>query len=287
MNREHFVKAVHFIYEKIDQPLSLEEVAKAAGVSVPSLKRLFIEATDQSPGTLIRRLRMELAFRSLQNRNQSVIEVALASGFEDHSAFSRRFKKCFGYAPTRAREKTRMVAELENVALEEPEWVEVEEICIQSVTEKGHYFECAPKAWERLRLQMKPQHLEDDFSGLFVGIGHDNPHEKNVAEEHVRFSAGVGLLQEQLPDAERLIVEGGRYARFRYKGKLANLGLAYHSIFGHWANNPDWQINHSIPAFQVFGAFPDGFKTQEVFIYVPIRYEDRHEDGSQSYFARG
>ena len=69
--------------------------------------------------------------------------------------------------------------------------------------------------------------LGDDFSGTFIGIGHDNGHE--IAEDQVRFSAGVTLVKRNL-SINNLMISGGNYARFRYLGKPNNLGLAYHYI---------------------------------------------------------
>lgn len=65
LNQKSFIAAVKFIHNNIDQPIVLENIAKAINLSVSSLKRLFLEATNQSVGTFIRRMRMERAFRSL------------------------------------------------------------------------------------------------------------------------------------------------------------------------------------------------------------------------------
>src|SRR3990167_1285815 len=90
LNNTNFIKAVRFIYEHIDQPIALADMAKSIGISVSSLKRLFMEATNQSPGAFIRRIRLEFSFRSLQSRKDSILEVALISGFENQSAFARQ-----------------------------------------------------------------------------------------------------------------------------------------------------------------------------------------------------
>src|SRR5207302_104311 len=132
----------------IDKPIELEDIALGVGLSLASLKRLFEEATHQSPGAFIRKLRMEIAFRSLKSRDESILEIALASGFEDQSAFARRFKQTFGYSPSQARKKLNIVNELECISLEEPDIIEITHLKIQSITEVGLYFECAPRAWK-------------------------------------------------------------------------------------------------------------------------------------------
>ena len=167
INKHKFGQSVRFIYENIDKPIKLEEIASNIGMSLSSLKRLFEETVNLTPGTFIRRLRMELAFRSLKSRNDSILEVALASGFDDQSAFARRFKETFGYSPKKAREKFNIVNELECISLEEPDIVELKTLQLQSVTKVGLYFEAAPKAWEALKNQLNAFELSDDFSGLF------------------------------------------------------------------------------------------------------------------------
>ena len=97
INDNNFAKAVRFIYENIDKPIILEDIAKAVGLSLTSLKRLFEEASNQSPGAFIRKLRMEIAFRTLKSREDSILEIALQSGFDNQAAFARCFKQAFGF----------------------------------------------------------------------------------------------------------------------------------------------------------------------------------------------
>lgn len=272
LNHNNFVKAVKFVHENIDQAITLEDIAKATSISVSSLKRLFLEATNVSVGAFIRHLRMERAFRSLKNKQISVLEVALSSGFEDHSAFARAFKENFGYSPTCAREKINIVDELDCVSLEEPEIVEIDEIKVQSVTKQGTYFEAAPLAWQSLKTYLTSAELDDDFTGTFIGIGHDNPHDGDVKEDQVRFSAGISLCSRELNIQHRVIAKG-MYAKFNYTGKPNNLGLAYHYIYGPWSTQSQLTINAHIPAFMVFDGFPEGLKEQNIAIYVPLQGE--------------
>lgn len=269
LNNNSFVKAVKFIYHNLDRPLTLEDVAKATHLSLSSLKRLFLEATGISAGSFIRRLRMERAFRSLKNQDTTVLEIALQSGFEDHSAFARSFKDNFGYPPTTARKKFNIIDELEFVSLEEPEIIELDDVKIQIVTKQGLYFEAAPLAWQSLKDHLSATELDDDFMGTFIGIGHDNPHEGEVAEHKVRFSAGVAFSPHDLK-IEDYTISGGTYARFKYTGKIHNLGLAYHYIYGKWSTQYGLNINHTIPAFIAFSGFPeDEFNDVTLALYVP------------------
>ncbi len=268
-NSNNFINAIKFIYQNIDEPITLELIAKNIGVSVSTLKRLFLDATGSSAGSFIRRLRMERAFRSLQNKEESVLEIALSSGFEDHSAFTRSFRENFGYSPSLARNKMNIVNELESASLEEPEIIEIDEFTIQAVTKQGLYFEAAPLAWQALKEHLDEVVLGDDFTGTFIAIGHDNPHDGEVAENQVRFSAGIVHLERDL-GCNEIIVAKGAYAKFNYTGKLNNMGLAYHYIYGAWLNKSAIKIDDKNPAFMVMDKFPDNFQEQNVSIYVPL-----------------
>lgn len=212
---------------------------------------------------------MEHAFRSLKNKEISALEVALSCGFENHSAFSRAFKENFGFPPTHARKTISIVDELECITLQEPEFIEINEIKLQAVTKQGSYFEAAPLAWQSLKNHLIETELSDDFTGTFIGIGHDNPHHENISENHVRFSAGVALDSRSL-SIPHIVISQGIYAKFSYTGKPNNLGAAYHYIYGFWCTQSSIKINDQIPAFMVFDTFPDGFKEQSIAIYVPL-----------------
>lgn len=274
INNKNFGKAVRFIYDNIDQNINLQDVADSVGISLSSLKRMFLEIADQSPGAFIRRFRMEFAFRSLNSKKDSILAIALGAGFEDQSAFTRCFKEMFGYSPREARKKLNIVNELDSVTLDEPEIVELDQLNIQVITQQGLYFESAPKAWALLKEKLLPEELEDDFSGIYIGISRDNPHHGAISENQVRFSAGVTHIQRDL-GIEHMIIPAGKYAKFHYAGKLANLGLAYHYIFGKWSEHSFYKIDLEKLAFRMSDEFPNGLKEQKLAIYVPLITADK------------
>lgn len=161
-----------------------------------------------------------------------------------------------------------MKSKLESVTLKEPAIVALDTFTIQGVTEQGTYFEAAPNAWESLKTHLSDEELNDDFLGVFVGIGHDNPHDGEVREDSVRFSAGVTGARHL--NINEIIIQEGMYAQFDYVGQLNNLGLAYHYIYGAWNNKSQTKIDHSKVAFMVFDTFPQEFGEYGVVIYVPL-----------------
>lgn len=89
-----------YIRDHIDEPLNREVLAAVAGFSVPHLHRIFTAATGESVARYIRHVRMERAGRKLRMGAVDITEVALAAGYDTHSAFSKAFKQQFGLSPS-------------------------------------------------------------------------------------------------------------------------------------------------------------------------------------------
>jgi AraC-like DNA-binding protein len=259
------------MYANLDAPLPIAQLADQLGASESVLKRAFAESMDASPAAVYRRLRLELAFRTLRSREQSVLETALATGFENHAAFSRSFRRAFGFSPSYARKVVSVQRELVAIELEEPDIVELDALPLQVASATGSYFTCAPLAWASLRdalARLPPEHTEH---AVFVGRGLDDPHaEDGPSASAVRFAAGVTGIAEDLGLAHERTLAGA-YARFRYQGLIANIGLAYHHIYGAWREQAAEAgiMLSSQPALIMFEELPHA-GSQRVLIAVPL-----------------
>jgi AraC family transcriptional regulator len=91
-----------YIHSHGSGTLSLETVARAAGVSLFHFHRGFTQAFEQTPHAYLTGLRLERAYRMLGS-GSSVIETSLDVGFSSPSTFSRLFRSRFGQAPSAIR----------------------------------------------------------------------------------------------------------------------------------------------------------------------------------------
>jgi transcriptional regulator GlxA family with amidase domain len=90
--------------------LSIDSIATMTGVSRRQLERLFEADMGASPSAIYMRIRMSTAFNMVIRTNKPLIEVALETGFESLSHFTRRFRAAFGDTPSQVRRDSRRQA---------------------------------------------------------------------------------------------------------------------------------------------------------------------------------
>jgi AraC family transcriptional regulator len=86
------------------RPLSLAEIAGAAGVHRVHLSREFRRYFSTTVGEFLRRRRIEHACHLVSTGNSSLAEIAMTCGFSDQSHFSATFRRQVGLTPARFRQ---------------------------------------------------------------------------------------------------------------------------------------------------------------------------------------
>jgi AraC family transcriptional regulator len=96
-------RAVAWYDEHMHEGPRLDEMAAAVGASVCHLRRLFHRVAGESPQARLAARRFERACFLLRNTAMSAEEIAVASGFDSGSSFSRAFRRRLGAPPQRWR----------------------------------------------------------------------------------------------------------------------------------------------------------------------------------------
>jgi AraC family transcriptional regulator len=95
-------RAVDYVTRNLDQPLRLEEVARAACFSSYHFHRIFRSLMGETLASFVKRVRLERSVYLLSHRNgASLTEIALACGFSSSSDFSRSFRSHYKMPPSR------------------------------------------------------------------------------------------------------------------------------------------------------------------------------------------
>lgn len=89
--------------------ISNRELARQAGMSLNSFLILFQRETGLPPQEWFRRKRLEQACKRLHFSEESIEEIAEASGFCDRYHFSKVFKKTYAIGPAEYRQQVRLL----------------------------------------------------------------------------------------------------------------------------------------------------------------------------------
>jgi len=92
-------RVTSYIEQNISEPLTLQQMAQVAGVSISTLNRSFHEALGMPPMEYVIEERFMKATSLLKNTGATITEVADRSGFADSNFFSRQFRRRFGCSP--------------------------------------------------------------------------------------------------------------------------------------------------------------------------------------------
>lgn len=97
-------RALQWMETHLDQPVSIDDLARFCGVSRRNLEYLFKKHLDQGPYHQLLRMRIHLAKRLLRHSQKNMTEIADACGFTNAREFSVRFKEKTGQPPSHYRE---------------------------------------------------------------------------------------------------------------------------------------------------------------------------------------
>jgi AraC family transcriptional regulator len=89
-----------YIERNLGEAISLEDLARVAGVSRFHFARQFRACTGESPMGYLLRTRVERAKIRLRESHARVIDIAAELGFADQSHFTRRFRRLVGMPPS-------------------------------------------------------------------------------------------------------------------------------------------------------------------------------------------
>lgn len=100
-------KAIAHVRERFAEEISMEELARLAGLSQRQLQRKFRGFFGVSPYEFILKTRLLAACHKLSETDLSLAEISNTCGFADQSAFSRHFRAQIGMTPRQYRARTK------------------------------------------------------------------------------------------------------------------------------------------------------------------------------------
>jgi AraC-like DNA-binding protein len=99
----HLLRARDLVDRRYTEPIGVEEMAAAAGLSRAHFSREFSRTFGESPKGYLMTRRLERAAALLRNTDRPVIEICLDVGLVGLGSFTTSFKRHFGKTPTEYR----------------------------------------------------------------------------------------------------------------------------------------------------------------------------------------
>jgi|SRR5215203_3396769 len=96
----HLLRAKDLADARYAEPLTVDDLAAAAGLSKAHFSREFRRTFGESPYVYLLTRRLERAAALLRNTDYSVAQVCLEVGLQGVGSFTTSFKRMFGMTPT-------------------------------------------------------------------------------------------------------------------------------------------------------------------------------------------
>ena len=98
-------RVTELVHAKIEDGLTLHEMAESAGLSTGYFSQVFHKSTGETPHQFLLRHKVERAKEMLRGSEARVLDVAVACGFKTQQHFARVFRRMCGASPTEYRQE--------------------------------------------------------------------------------------------------------------------------------------------------------------------------------------
>jgi AraC family transcriptional regulator len=270
------------IQSALDGDLSLEAVARKAGLSPFHFHRSFKESVGETLRAYVERLRLERAAFRLALYEAGILDIALDSGFQNHETFTRAFRRRFGTSPREFRESGRAkwpaARRRSRELLDDPgrgfelsalKIVRLRETHLAFIRHVGPYESVSETLWDELEAWARSRKL--DSERVLMGIGHDSP--ATTPPERLRFDAAIrapGRFATEGRIAHQ-VLPAGDFASVEHVGPYATLPLAYQALFPQLMQLKGYRVV-GLPVLEIYHTtrIKPAYELNHTGIYLPV-----------------
>jgi len=250
-HRSQIGRAQRYIRLNSSKDLSLKTIAREAGSSSFHFGRLFMAYTGETVFEFLRRVRMAMAGRLLQEDSEGAItEIAMDIGYDTPSAFNKVFKSTLKMSPTEFRNlgkevQNQLLYHLSQPVLPKeadmnmdlkPEFVIKTAFHYLYNEERGPFAEAAVPAWNELF----PKLEKLDKAQITGFLGMSGLDKSKTGDEAMIYQAGIAMKEKPATIPKGLVhkkIGEGRYAKFLLKGSYTQIWPAFRQIFKTLSEN--------------------------------------------------
>jgi LacI family transcriptional regulator len=99
VNHPGVAQSLRFMWDHCQEPIGVNDLAKAAAMSVRNFHQAFVNHLGRSPGAELHRIRIERAKKLLADSNEKMDTIAEMCGYESGNSFWVAFKRATGISP--------------------------------------------------------------------------------------------------------------------------------------------------------------------------------------------
>lgn len=105
IRQERLVQMLAFIHHNYPKKLSLEEIAGVASVGKREALRCFRSCMQKTPFEYLMEYRIEMSKKLLKDSEETVMEIAMATGFSSAAYYGKVFREACKMTPKEYRQK--------------------------------------------------------------------------------------------------------------------------------------------------------------------------------------
>ena len=273
---------IEYIEEHLLEELHMPEIAKATGNLENDLQKTFYALTGISIVEYIRRRRLSLAGYELQNREQSVLDIALKYGYTSPDSFTRAFRQMHGITPSAVKKggcllksygRITFVLTIKGVNAMNYRIVKKDEMHIVGFkkwfsTENDSQLTEIPKMWDSVTDELRQQIVDLSNNDGVVGLCADM--------YDGGFDYWIGCMSDKAcPDnLEEITIPASYWAVFEVIGSMRPLPNPmqdiWKRIYSEWLPNSGYQ-HAMIPEIEYYSSGDMLAEDYRSEIWIPIK----------------
>lgn len=102
---QYIKEALNYVNEHYMEPIRMEEIAMASGLSESHFRRVFEETMNMKPLEYVNLIRVDKACFLIEREDMSMEEISYRVGYQTQSSFNRNFRRLTGMSPYQWKKK--------------------------------------------------------------------------------------------------------------------------------------------------------------------------------------
>ncbi|MDQ0428931.1 AraC family transcriptional regulator [Planomicrobium stackebrandtii] len=280
---ESLQRAIDYMEEHMEDPVTIDQIAKQANSSVFHFQRTFSILTDCSVAEYLRRRRLTLAAQELSATDRKIIDIAYKYGYDTPEAFAKAFRRQHGVTPSEARKNlgklqafNRLVIQVNLKGVDPMKYRIVEKESFQAVGMKrefslsnGENMAGIPQMWQELNQAGTSSTIaqlnDGDIKGL-LGICAD--YQDGGTMDYWIAAESTASVPEGF---SRLEVPASKWGVFEVHGAMPDaMPKVWKQIFSEWFPSNQYE-NAGTAELEVY---PEGDPYSEDYvseIWIPLK----------------